>query len=544
MSNPHSTHDTTVLTTFEQDAIDLIEDGATSFEVIRDLPLHSLDIYEDHAADWHYKYALEPLVRALFWRALMGWSMSRLHAELQEYAIDLGFDSGKFATDATAPSRTTLGRAWRDRFGDDLHEFITRRTEWILEHAHDRGNPLGLRALEPAEKSDLSKATEERFIREKSREVTTEMRELVFPQLDLDRPDSGTRYEDAAFLALQSLLSLNEVAAENGGNLLADRDGTENAPDADTHLHYIKQLSADQITAFVTDGVEAMLEQAKRHLEFKRPVELAIDATSIEIPGDHRELEMAMGTRDPEDDGSRYRFATASIVGENVKFTLAMRPIKKGETIGEVVRELYWQAREHVSIKMVYADREFYSADVIRTLNETGSKYIIAVPQRKRLKREVQRMSNDVKVTDWALYGPVAGEPGDTRVETTMAFVPKRRDDEAKDETESDDEDEQGVATFATNLDIDDELRLDREETKGWINRYSRRWGIESSYRSIKEFLAWTTSSNFRIRYFYFGCRVALRYVVARRVRRGSESGLSRTAGRATDYGEAVPRIR
>lgn len=120
LSDLHPEDDTDVLTIFEQTAINAIEDDATAVELVQELPLYSLDVYEDHAMDWHYKYALEPLVRAIFWKELMGWSMSRLHDELHGRATALGFDSGKFASGSIAPNRTTLGRAWRDRFGDDL----------------------------------------------------------------------------------------------------------------------------------------------------------------------------------------------------------------------------------------------------------------------------------------------------------------------------------------------------------------------------------------------------------------------------------------
>ena len=70
--------------------------------------------------------------------------------------------------------------------------------------------------------------------------------------------------------------------------------------------------------------------------------------------------------------------------------------------------------------------------------------------------------------------------------------------------------DESKTVAFTTNVDVKDEIRLDREEAKGWVQRYSRRWGIENSYKTIKDFLAWTTSKNFVVRLFYFGFAVLL----------------------------------
>jgi IS4 transposase len=70
--------------------------------------------------------------------------------------------------------------------------------------------------------------------------------------------------------------------------------------------------------------------------------------------------------------------------------------------------------------------------------------------------------------------------------------------------------DESKTVAFITNKDVNDEINLDRQKAKGLIDRYSRRWGIENSYKTIKDFLAWTTSKDFSVRMFYFGFAVLL----------------------------------
>ena len=52
--------------------------------------------------------------------------------------------------------------------------------------------------------------------------------------------------------------------------------------------------------------------------------------------------------------------------------------------------------------------------------------------------------------------------------------------------------------------------KVERKYTQNVINRYSRRWGIENSYKTIEDFLAWTTSKDFSVRLFYFGFAVLL----------------------------------
>jgi hypothetical protein len=175
-----------------------------------------------------------------------------------------------------------------------------------------------------------------------------------------------------------------------------------------------------------------------------------------------------------------------------------MRPVEKGELVGEIVRDLYWAAGEHVSISTIYADAEFCSVDAIRACEEAGVNYIIPSPRTTRVKKFIRRMDNDVAVEQgYAMHGPVLGGVSNERAETNLVAVPSSSDPDK-------------TVTFITNRDVDDEIGLDRRYTKALIDRHSRRWGIENSYKTIKEFLAWTTSKAYEVRLFYFGFAVLL----------------------------------
>mgnify|MGYP006275019379 FL=1 len=91
------------------------------------------------------------------------------------------------------------------------------------------------------------------------------------------------------------------------------------------------------------------------------------------------------------------------------------------------------------------------------------------------------------------------GKLGDTTIYTNLVILPP--DYEI---------DEDGPQPFVTNLPVDDEIRLDRVQTAEKIERYDYRGGIETSYKSIKECSAWTTSKEFEVRWFHFafGCVV------------------------------------
>jgi len=63
----------------------------------------------------------------------------------------------------------------------------------------------------------------------------------------------------------------------------------------------------------------------------------------------------------------------------------------------------------------------------------------------------------------------------------------------------------EGTAVFATNL------RVGPDEAEAFCKRYSCRWQIESEYKSIKgDFLAKTSSKDYRVRLFYFVFAVLL----------------------------------
>jgi IS4 transposase len=63
----------------------------------------------------------------------------------------------------------------------------------------------------------------------------------------------------------------------------------------------------------------------------------------------------------------------------------------------------------------------------------------------------------------------------------------------------------EGTSVFATNL------RVGPDEAETYCRCYSRRWQIENEYKSIKgDFLAKTSSKDYRVRSFYFVFAVLL----------------------------------
>jgi len=460
--------------------------------------------------------SFESMIAALFLQTLEDYSDPELHDELQEYevATALGFDPDDL------PSRSTFTRARNDRFAD-CRESIERASEQIREMAATRGSPIGP-AFTPEERGS-SERTRHRLLREKALEVLEQMQQVVFPALSLPRADDPIYGEDE-LLKLETFLAIQRAAANDGaveyGDLL-DPDAElgpedpfyEDGPTGETLLEAIKEMTPEAITAMVNKAAYRTITRAKPHEEFDRPVTLAIDITYVAYYGDREGMIHVQGAPDDKEYEWCHKFATANVVGDNVHFTVAMLPVgeahyhdsdaysgkDKSYRAGDVIRQLVDRASDLVPVRRVYADREFYAADVITALERKGLKYVIPVPIRDRLKSELDRMPDDrVSVEhEYGFYGSVKHGTSNERVETTLVVLPP---DEKRDHKQP----------FVTNLEVDDEIGIDRRSAARRIKRYRKRGGIENAYKKIKEFAAWTTSKEFEVRLFHFGFAVLL----------------------------------
>jgi hypothetical protein len=136
----------------------------------------------------------------------------------------------------------------------------------------------------------------------------------------------------------------------------------------------------------------------------------------------------------------------------------------------------------------VLCDREFDSKNVYQTLSNLGENYLIPKRVTSTEREAIETMDADGQ--------NVAVESASVHVESgshsmQFLYVPSTNGE--------------GTTVFATNL------RVGPEEAESFCRRYSRRWQIENEYKSIKnDFLAKTSSKDYRVRLFYFVFAVLL----------------------------------
>lgn len=501
---------------------------------------------DDPYASWHHETEpFDPMFRAILWAKTEDESVTGLSDRLEdnpEIAEAFGFDPNDI------PHGDTFALAWRDRF-KELQTTIERAATDIDEIATERGSPIGGHTgITPEETNGSSKRTEQRLLRKETKEVLDQMSDVVFPALDLPRPENAI-YTEEDMLELMTVMGIKGEAANNGaetnGDRLAEQKDIaiddpfyEDGMRGETLLNAIHQLTVEKITEMVNRGAERALKRIKPYAEFPDPVFLAIDITYVAYYGKRKGLKWVSGTPEHKDYQWCHKFATATLVGDGIHMVVGMIPVgnpdatdneeypgedEKSYIVGDVVRELLSITEDcNITPRCVYADREFASADTIRALEKRGLKYMMPAPRNDRTKRWLERnvdMERGIVSVeeDWGLYGPVKGGSSNERVVTTLVGVPGDPDDEQygfgetpdADEDVVDEEDQTAVP-FYTNTHVDDETALDRRQTMKKIEGYNRRGGIETSYKKIKEFAAWTTSKGFEVRLWHFGFAVLL----------------------------------
>ncbi|MFY4814918.1 transposase [Haloarcula sp. AONF1] len=435
------------------------------------------------------------MLRLFLYREITGQSYRTL-AQYPEIANVFGLER--------VPDESVLSRAWRNRFDDAVREFVTTAAHYVVKEMQDYGPQL------PEVRPKAEVITPERnpsefpddeddgessrdFTDEQIRRTTRLARDHGFGGFDSGRAQNAS-YEDTQFFELQTFMGMVGCGTAQGAARFQFRRRKEYGPHGDTHLRAVKQFEPEALIKGFDQASNRLLSAIASETSFRRPVTAAIDITTIPYYGDVEGMSMVSGMQGEEE--RAFKFATLSIVGENIPLVLAVEPIRESSPwdrnppnqVHRVVRRLVQRAREHVPVETVLCDREFNSKRVYQTLSNLGVNYLIPKRVTSTEREVIETMDADGQ--------EVAVESASVHVESgshsmQFLYVPSTSGE--------------GTTVFATNL------RVGPEEAESFCRRYSRRWQIENEYKSIKnDFLAKTSSKDYRVRLFYFVFAVLL----------------------------------
>ncbi|SHH50328.1 transposase [Halobaculum gomorrense] len=449
---------------------------------------------EDGYPDWHpAPESFEGMLQLFIYREIPGDSYRTLET-YQEIAEPFGLDH--------IPDESVLSRTWRTRFDDGVREYVTVAAHSVVKEIHDYGPTTPAvrpreEVTDPKPESSEDDGNDEpgalEFSDEQIHRTTRLARDYGFDGFDSDRAQNAS-YEDTQFFELQTFMGMVGCGTAQGAARFQFRRGEEYGPHGDTHLRAVKQFEPEALIEGFDQASDRLLSAIASEASFRRPVTAAIDITTIPYYGDVEEMPMVSGMQGEEE--RAFKFATLSIVGENIPLVLALEPIRESSAwdrnppnqVHRVVRRLVQRAKEHVPVETVLCDREFDSKNVYQTLSNLGVNYLVPTRINSTEREAIETMETNGQA--------VAVESASVHVESgshsmQFLYVPSTNGE--------------ATTVFTTNI------RVGPKEAESFCRRYSRRWQIENEYNSLKyDFLAKTSSKDYRVRLFYFVFAVLL----------------------------------
>ena len=316
---------------------------------------------------------------------------------------------------------------------------------------------------------------------------------LLFSRLDFATKPNGV-YPSEDFTQVLARSAFNgefvHTTAKELQLLRGDElDVQQRSPLAKSLLYHLRGLHPDAIDAQF-DGVRAATFAHARHQRaFARPVNVALDIHEWLYYGS-AETPRVCPINPSRGTNLAYAFLTLCIVDPPARFTLVWEAIEANDsrTLRESIRRLITTARQFVQINRVYCDRSFYRVHLVKTLADLDIKFVVRAPKTAGVKRVLDAHDEATFVTE---YEMVRKNPPSGTVSVTLVVVPHHeRDDDS--------------FCLVTNCEVS------VEDAEPLAEAYRRRWGIETSYRKIGEFLPRTSAPTFAVRLFEFLFAVAL----------------------------------
>ena len=203
-----------------------------------------MEYLEDGYPNWHpAPHSFEGMLRLFIYREITGDSYRTLET-YQELAEPFGLEH--------VPDESVLSRAWRNRFGDGVREYVTVAAHFVVKEIHDHGPTVSaVRPKEEVIQSDEDSPADDEessraFSDEQIHRTTRLARDHGFDGFDSGRAQNAS-YEDTQFFELQTFMGMVGCGTAQGAARFQFRQGEEYGPHGDTHLRAVKQFEPTEL---------------------------------------------------------------------------------------------------------------------------------------------------------------------------------------------------------------------------------------------------------------------------------------------------------
>jgi hypothetical protein len=308
------------------------------------------------------------------------------------------------------------------------------------------------------------------------------------------------RYCEEEFMEALTYASLTRSAVELGCDRL--RSLGCRTPTGHSVRDKLRRKAVEQLEREVHGEIGRMVG---RHLD--GPVVVAVDLHMKPYYG-CRGDPYVVGGRLKASTTKFHVYATAYMVTEGMRFTLALTVVKPGEKPHHILERLLNQTENMVEVESVVADAGFYSVQCIKLLEQRGLSYIIHGEVRgKRMPEKLRDLENQLPSQGDATWLGKHVLKSSSYGEVEVKLLAARPIEGQRLHIYAVSEEEAGKA-----------VNVYRE--------YENRFGIDTSYRMIRKVWAWTRSKSPSLRFFLF-CLAVLLYNlwVLAKVIRNEQSG-------------------
>ena len=283
---------------------------------------------------------------------------------------------------------------------------------------------------------------------------------------------------DNVEVTAEKLYEVLAGASTGGTSINHVCDTTEDSPHANT----VRGHLTDQFDLDAVESVgDTLLQRDTLETLPDRPVEVCTDLHLDPYYGEEEETEALYSSKAKRGTTSFHAYATLYVRVRNKRYTLAVRQLTAGETTGDVLGEfLELLDGLDLGVKAVYLDRGFYNSTCLNLLYAYNYAYVIPIIKwGETIQDELN--SGWSREIEHGLAGKVTFP-----VFIDCVYQRGRYD-------------ENGVARhgYAADAPFIDTPRDAR-------HHYSKRFGIESSYRLAKQSLAMTSSRDAGLRLLLF----------------------------------------
>lgn len=507
-------------------------------------------------------FDIENMTRVFLYKETCEFSQQKVADRIKDWPyLQVRFDLDR------GPTQEHISYFKLDKFEPDYRSFLKDVAAKIRQQAKNydiTSKEIRSPEAEPDELSDTS-TTIEKYIDKQVPELINRLSNEICSEFDTGRNENVV-HEDEDVWEHQYLMSIMDRAGSRAAHRTR-RKYINNDIHNSSHVRAVKNLGtpasmtfddprevnpdwrdvADTIQNQYNAAIDKMLDHLKPAEYFTQPVVAAIDTThdpfhvsphksEEDIEPDDERIELDSGkTKVPKDDYPvmveggeesgeyHYTYATLTVVGTNAPLVIAVEPVRHdsawegddGVSISwaEIVDRLMQQARKHLDIHLVMADRAFEGTAVNHVLDQYHNvNYLMPKTEDADwVKEDVEAVKEDPTIDCRVVEGvsveinaetpyidksdPTVGNIERTNYshDQTVMYLP------GENKEWSIEKEGRKIAVFVSNR-----TNVSPIDALGFTNRYAERWDIENEYKMIKPLLPSIASTDYRMRFFSF----------------------------------------